>query len=92
MEPGQEHTAHGGQVSFFSLTALISPSSTREPVLTKNSSQFPYLGPWSNSLVYILENTHVPSADLGKKKKRKKLKPNATTTKTILAFVPIPGT
>lgn len=87
MEPGQEHAGHGWWVSFFSLPSLISPSSTHEPVLSKNSSQFPYLGLQSDFPVYIVENTHLPSADLKKKKNQNNYKTKHHYNKKL--FLPL---
>lgn len=48
----------------------------------KNSSPFPYLGLQPDSPVYILENTHLPSANF----KKKTIKPNTTTTKNYFCL------
>lgn len=77
-------TGHGQRVSFSSLPSFISPSSTHEPVLSKNSSQFPYLGLQSDFPVYVVENTHLPSADL--KKNKPTINPNTTTTKNYFCL------
>lgn len=82
-----QSTLHIGDRWVSSLLSLISPFSIHEPVLTKNISQFPYLGPWSDSTAYNQENTRLPSVDL-----KKEITPNTTTQKTIFAFIPIPGT